>query len=212
MAQEAITLESDAFAWLVTEHKLQVEGPIRGYFYTGKRGKTAWELYKTYAGKKWIYQARRICTQDAAGPAVLAVRIHVNPDQVARLIAMEINGPASAGNVSGIRVYDEDMAQIAILALAAATANVSLHLPSIGTAATATNNRTQSLGYILPPGNYLLTGASVSLITETLAVGVVMELYNVPTLPVWDTTGSAGTPNLAASTISAANTLTEVLC
>ena len=47
MAQEAITLTAEAFAWLVTEHKLQVEGPFDGYIYTGKRGRTAWELYKT---------------------------------------------------------------------------------------------------------------------------------------------------------------------
>ena len=69
MAQEAITLSAEAFAWLVTEHKLQVEGPFGGYIYTGKRGRTAWELYKTAEPFYWdkVPMSTGVTNDPAAG-------------------------------------------------------------------------------------------------------------------------------------------------
>jgi hypothetical protein len=59
------------------------------------------------------------------------------------------------------------------------------------------------------PGEFLVVVSTAGLQTEILTVGVVM-LLSTPVEPVWDTTGSAGTPALADSTISAANTMQKV--
>ena len=72
MAQEAITLSAEAFAWLVTEHKLQVEGPFDGYIYAGKRGVTAWELYKTEHTDAFNWDQVPTSDESGANPAVSA--------------------------------------------------------------------------------------------------------------------------------------------
>lgn len=109
------------------------------------------------------------------------------------------------------QVLDEDGAEDATLVSIAAGITRIGRIPSPGGIATTNNNLTSSeKGYILGPGQYLIAISNVALQNETLTVGIVL-LLSTPTQPTWDTTGSAGTPSLAASTISAANTLQAVL-
>ena len=207
MAAETVELDKDAFMRLVTEEHLQVEGPSGGYLYTGKRGRNGWELYKTPNNPWYLYQARRINTQGAANGA-LTTRISMPAGVVGIIQAMYVRGALSAATLEVYR-YDEDGAQMGLWASVAAGATRQINLPSIGSAASATNNPPNTTDTKLGPGEILAATTSAALQTETLTVGVVI-LLSAPTEPTWDTTGSAGTPSLAASTISAANTMQMV--
>jgi hypothetical protein len=67
MAAEAVELDKDAFMRLVTQDKLQVEGPSGGYLYTGRQGKNGWELYKTPGG---MWDQIKVSTGVTVDPAV----------------------------------------------------------------------------------------------------------------------------------------------
>ena len=110
------------------------------------------------------------------------------------------------------RVLNEDLDTQTLIASAAAGANRNVNLPSIGSSASASGNVANSVGLMLFPGQYLAFTSSAALQTEAMTLHIAMELYNLPTTPTVDATGSAGTPNLAASTISEANTLQELVC
>ena len=161
-------------------------------------------------GRKWIYQGRRVNTQMNAGGGALSIRLSIASGQIAILRSLRAIGPASVGATLNIRVLDEDSAIHNVLSVLVAGADNNVHLPAIGTAPSATSNLAQSSGIILAPGQYLAVNASAALQTETLTVAVTLELFNLETEPTWDTTGSTGTPSLAASTISTANTLQRV--
>jgi len=158
----------------------------------------------------WLYQARRVNTQTAGGGGALTTRFSIAAGQVARLVAYRAVGTASAGATLVTQVEDEDGSFLSRLANIPAAASRSVNLPTIGTAANAEGCMTTSEGYLLGPGEYILSTSSAALQNETLTVAVVL-LLSTPTEPTWDTTGSGGTPSLAASTISAANTIQAVL-
>lgn len=157
----------------------------------------------------YLYQARRVNTQDAAGPATLHTRISMNPGQVGRLVHMHVRGTLSGGSTLQVLALDEDGATVGSFAGVAAGANLQTNLPSVGAIANASTATGNSVGMLFGPGEYLSMQSSVSLITEILTVGIVL-LLSTPDIPIWDTTGSGGTPNLAASTISAVNTLQRI--
>lgn len=210
MPTDVREIEPDAFALMVTEENLKVYGPSAGYQYAGKRGKNGWEVYKARAQPiGWLYQGRRVNTQDNAGGGALQIRIQIPSGVTARLISMSITGSASAGATLIAGVFDEDGNIQTRAAGIAAGASLISYLPSFGAVAANTNNIADTRGLILGPGQYLYAVSSAALQTETLTVGVVL-LMSAAVEPTWDTTGSAGTPNLAASTISTANTLQAV--
>ena len=119
-------------------------------------------------------------------------------------------GPVT-NSANRIIVYDENDAPTQQFASATAAVCV-FRLPTIGTAGTASGNNATSENYILAPGQVLVFQSEGAAQTETQLTAVTLELHNIGTIPTWDTTGSAGTPNLAASTISEANTLRELPC
>jgi len=139
----------------------------------------------------------------------LAIRIQTNPGQIARLVHAYVVGPASAGATLIGNVLDEDAAASAITVNVAAGVARSANLPSIGTAAAASANLTNTLGLMIGPGEYLSFNASTSLLNETLTLSIVL-LLNTPDIPLWDITGSVGGSALGDSTISDANTLQKV--
>ncbi len=156
----------------------------------------------------WIYQARRVNTQTNAGGGALRTIITLASGQLARIVQCAVIGPASVTSTLIITVFDEDGMEYGRLFNCLAGASNVGRLPSIGSGGTATGNIANSTGLVLPAGATLAFDGSVAIQNETLTVGIVLELLNLPTVPTWATTGSAGTPSLAASTISAANTLT----
>jgi len=155
----------------------------------------------------WLYQARRVCTQGVAGPNALAIRINIPAGVVARLGSIYAIGTASAGSTLLCYRQDEDAAQSEYLAVITAGASRELSLP--GAAPLGHQSAISSIGYMMGPGSILVFRASVSVAAETLTVAV-QFLMSERVEPVWDTTGSGGTPTLAASTISAANTWIKV--
>jgi len=157
----------------------------------------------------WLYQGRRVNTQTAGAGGALRTNISFPAGQVARLLHMKICGPAQAGSATTIGIYDEDVAECGLLGYVGATASVFVTLPSIG-GAPAHSNYMNSMGLLLGPGESLGVTASAADNTQTLTIGIVL-LLSTPVEPTWGTTGSGGTPSLAASTISAANTLQAVV-
>jgi len=98
------------------------------------------------------------------------------------------------------------------LGYAATGATITLRIPSPGAVATATNNAIATLGLILGPGSKLSAAQSTaSAATATLTISVWL-LMSAEVQPTWDISRStnAGSVTLAASTISAANTLQAV--
>lgn len=158
----------------------------------------------------WLYQACRVNTQTNAGGGTLRTRISMPAGMVGRLVSMAVIGAASVTAILAVVKTDEDLTSIHNMAYIAAGASRSAYLPSIGSSAGSNANIADTGGMMIGPGEILYSETSVVLQNETLAVGVVL-LLSAPTLPTWDTIGSAGTPSLAASTISAANTLQAVL-
>lgn len=213
MATEALTLSADAFARLVTEHKLQVEGPFLGYIYTGKQGRNGWEMFKTYASKKWIYQARRVAQQTNVAGGAIKIDISVATGQIAKLV--HIAAANSGTNEVNIFVRNEDAAQTADLCRVGSAGSTIGSAPRVNTSMTTTGYHINSTGLILAPGESLAPEQGVAgAQNDTFTVAVVLEIYNVPTLPTWSVARStnAADVTLAASTISEANTLQEVLC
>jgi len=201
MATQTLELEPDAFWRMVTEENLKVGGPSAGYQWTGRKGKDGWETFKVRAQPiGWLYQARRVWTSGVGGGAV-TIRISVPTGVVAKLIAAEIIGPASAGATMSIFLLDEDGANMTKLAYLAAGATRIVYLPSVGTTA-AHDNTPMTLGMMVGPGQYISTVCSASLQNETVKVSITM-LMSAEVSPVWDTTGSVSVGALAASTISA---------
>jgi len=157
----------------------------------------------------YMWQCARVCTQTAGGGGALTTRIQLPAGVCGKLVTMMAIGSASAGSTLASFIYDEDLTYTPRLAGIAAGAARSFALPSVGTAATANDNTMNTVGYMLCPGQFIVTTASVCLNTETLSIYIAL-LLNKKVDPVWDTTGSAGTPVLAANTISDANTWQEV--
>jgi len=105
---------------------------------------------------------------------------------------------------------DEDGAvSTPLINIAAGATNVGA-LPSIGASATTTGNTANSLGLIIGPGQAFYIAGNAAALNETLTISIVL-LLSTNVEPTWATTGSAGTPSLAANTISAANTMQAVI-
>lgn len=157
----------------------------------------------------WIYQARRVATQANAAGGAMTIDITLAAGQLARLIACRVNNSGTNGLV--INENDEDNAtgfNMMVVGSGAATAG---YIPSIGTAANASGNVGNSSGFVLPSGAELTISQTVAGIqNDTLTIYIVLELFNLPTIPTWSKARSVNQADvtLAASTISAANTLT----
>jgi len=204
MATEAIDLDKDAFMRLVTQEHLDVKGPSAGYLYAGKQGKTGWEVYRTPNNPWYLYTASKRNTQDNAGGGALTTRISIPAGVCARLVSALVYGVNSATTLV-VNLQDEDSTVYGYLASIAAGALRNACLPSIGAAASTNANLMNSTGLCIPPGSYLVSTSAAAAQTESLNVEICL-LMSAKVEPVWDTTGSVGTPNLGASTISEANT------
>lgn len=185
-----------------------------GYLYAQREGHKDDVLYRTY-GPKWanLIQVRRVNTQDNAGGGQLVTRVSLPTGMTAQLVSLYVRGSASAGATLSVLKLDEDGATVNVVANVGAAANNTVSLPSIGTAANGSNNVVYSHKLMLGPGEYLSATCSAALQTETLTVGIelIAPIGFTDASLTWDTTGSAGTPNLAASTISATNSTQPVL-
>lgn len=153
-----------------------------------------------------FYAARRVNTQGAGGGGALVTRISTSTGQCAMLIGMEIIGAASAGSTLSCYVTDEDGANVTKLGVISAGATRVMYLPSIGSTSSTHDGTAQSIGMIIGPGQFIKTYGSAALNTETHTVSCMFELLGHYSALTWDTTGSGGTPSLAASTVSDANT------
>lgn len=213
MATEATLVDNAGFSRLLEESPEKIPYEMGGYLYLTRKEKDGWVTYRTY-GPKWVmlYQARRVLTSPVGG-GVLAVRISVASGTAARINQFYARGPASAGATMNVLIQDEDSATAGTIANCAAGANNTFSLPSIGSAASVTSNHANSVSMMIGPGQFITTTASASLATETLTIGVSLLLPMGSTVDsvIWDTTGSVAGGVLAASTISAANTMQAVL-
>lgn len=168
-------------------------------------------------GASWLYQARRVATNAAAAGNPILIDISLNPGQIAQLIRLEAFQDCAGAGTSTllVEVYDEDFAINSQLATAGVASGTGYcFLPSIGSAATGSANYVNSVGMLFGPGEVICvrTGSVAANAGNELTVALILMLYNVATEPTWDHTRSIDTANitLAASTISAANTIQAV--
>ena len=158
----------------------------------------------------WMYQARRVATQaNAAGGKVL-VDIAVPSGTVARLVVARADN--SGTNSIAWRLYDEDDELMATLGVVGSAGATNLSVPTIGTAP-ATNNNIHSLGQLIPPGaKFTAEQSGAGAQNDTLTIAIIL-LMSSPVEPTWVKTRSTNVADvtIAASTISAANTLQPVL-
>jgi len=159
----------------------------------------------------YLYQARRVATQaNAAGGAVI-VDISVAAGQVARVVSVyAIN---SGTNSLYIDVIDEDNATDFRCAGISSAAGVWGNAPQAGSTGASSAQPGNSSGMLLGPGQKLSIfqlGAGIQ--NDTLTVAITL-LCSTSTEPTWDKSRSTNQANvsLAASTISAANTMQAVV-
>lgn len=209
------TLSATAFAEKVMENGLRVVGPYAGYLYAAVDNEDGFDMIRTYSDRiAWLYQARRVLTQDNAGGGALRIKVSIASGQVAKLVAADCTGPASNTTLVAV-LADEDGAITARLASIGAGVSNEFSLPSIGGAATTTANVAHSLGLVFGAGQTIWIDAAAAAQTETLTLGISLLLpsntNSTGSDVTWSVVGSAGTPNLGASTISTTNTMTLVV-
>ncbi len=156
----------------------------------------------------WIYQARRVATQANVAGGAVKVDISLAGGQIARLISAFVSN--SGTNDMTLAVADEGNNTLFNGGTIASGAARGSSWPNIGTA-TVHSNIANSTGVVIPSGTKLAiyqTGAGAQ--NDTLTIAIVLELFNLSTIPTWDKSRStnAADVTIAASTISAANTLT----
>ena len=158
----------------------------------------------------WIYQARRVATQANAAGGAVVVDISLASGQIARIIS--IRGLNSGNNGISCLIVDEDNATHAQLASISAAGGANFNLPAAVLAGAATtSSMAQSSGFILASGQKLtIMQSAAGAQNDTMTICITLELFNLPTVPTWskDRSTNAADVTLAASTISAANTLT----
>lgn len=203
MATEAIELDKDAFMRLVTEGHLQVEGPSAGYLYTGRQGKSGWELYKTANNPWYIWQMHRILTQTNGAGGALQLNIAMPAGVVGKLVALRAVN--SGTNTVYMYRFDEDAALVLPLAAVASAAGTSADLPSVGGAASAAGNLVNTCDMWFGSGEYMAClNTLAGLQNDTLTVAAVF-LLSQNQEPIINTTGSGGTPVLGDNTVSLTN-------
>jgi len=167
-----------------------------------QRGENVW----------WLYQARRIATQGNVAGGLVVLDIALSAGQVAKLISCHAESNATAHSLY-MDINDEDDAQHARLArITGAIASVAVDIPSQGTSATASLNVADTTNLLVGPGQKLVARTNeAGAQNDTLTVAMTL-LLSTPTQPTWSKARSANEADvtLAASTISAANTLQRI--
>lgn len=215
MAINVSHLDRDTFARKVLEEGLDRQ-EVAGYIYArGKSPNDRNVLYRAY-GPKWkqLYQARRVNEQTAAGGGALMTRISLAEGKVAYVCQYRAETVTAGAVALACRLLDEDGADAGLMANIGAAAGVNTQMPSIGSSAAASGNIMSTQNMYMGPGQILRANTGNCAQNDTLTVSIALLLpIDATTADItWDTTGSGGTPDLADSTISVANTLQAVLC
>lgn len=160
--------------------------------------------------KRYLWTARRVATQANPAGGAIALDITFGANCVAELVnALQVN---SGTNTCAIWTMDEDFANMGRMAVVGSAAGTSVYVPSIGTDASVSANRINSTGIIVGPGqNFSILQSGAGAQNDTMTVGVCFLLTTNET-PTWSVARSTNPANvtLAASTISAANTMIVV--
>lgn len=157
----------------------------------------------------WIYQARRVATQANAAGGAQKIDISIASGQLARVISAKCLN--SGTNGISIFLADEDNANHCGLSTIGSGAGTYISLPAAPGSNTSSTANADAKGMLLAAGQKLSfeqTGAGAQ--NDTFTIAITLELFNKMDAPTWDKSRStnAADVTLAASTISAANTLT----
>lgn len=159
-----------------------------------------------------MYTARRVATQANAAGGAIVVDITCAAGQMMRI---ESAYAANSGtNTLQMKVHDGDNAMRAYLANVGSAASNYLSIPSPGAAASASGNLVDSKDlYVLAGEKFTIMQGAAGAQNDTMTIAVVIELYGSAAEPTWSKARSTNEANvtLAASTISAANTLLTVV-
>jgi len=205
------TITAQPFIRMVVENDLKT-WEADGYIWAAYPTTDGHDLYRTY-GPKWryLYQATRVNTQDNVGGGALYTVISVATGVTAELVGM--NALSNGNATFGINLLDEDGVTVQKWSQIGAAAGNTCSLPSIGSTASTSANTSDTKKQLIGPGQIIQVWTGALVQTNTLRVAVALLLPITATVNdiTWATTGSGGTPNLAASTISDANTMQAVL-
>lgn len=206
------TISATAFAEMLLENGMRAVGPYDGYLYAALQTDDGFDMFRVAHTPRVFYTARRVATQANGGGGAVIIDVTCAAGQMMRLISASMAN--SGTNTCAIIVYDEDNASTCQYAYVGSAATTSCRLPSIGSAATASSNIANSQDLIVLPGqklSFAQSGAGAQ--NDTITVAVVFELIGTDDEPTWSVARStnAGSVTLAASTISAANTLVTVV-
>lgn len=208
------TLDSDAFVEKVLENGLRVLGPHEGYYYLADETDDGYDLIRTPARTRWFYNVRRVATQANAGGGAIIIDITCPTGQLYKLVSCR--GANSGTNTLIAVIADEDLATDMTLAEIASAAGTKFSLPSIGSTSGTSANIANSTGLLFGQAHTLSiyqTGAGIA--NDTLTISMTLEVLNPKgtTTPIYskDRSTNAADVTLAASTISATNTLIELV-
>lgn len=201
MATQALTLDKDAFAALVTEHKLQTT-EADGYIYTGKQGKHGWELYKVQIGRSstWVYT--QVCTQDNGAGGNL--QVNITPAAGTRLKLVIASIQASGNRATGWYLLKATDTYV-VLAAAGASAGGKSSIPALASSAATTGNLPEQYGLVehgIPEDLAYVGLVTAAAQTETATVRVYAVVEGASTAPTVSWAASGGTPNAAAASVN----------
>ena len=163
-------------------------------------------------GQLWyLYQARRVATQANAGGGAIIVDVALASGQIARgVMGRVILG--SANNGISLNVVDEDNSAAVFIGTVATGANRNAQFPSVGQTVGMDNASFTGNLYLGPGQKFSSANMGVGAAGDTMTLAIQMWL-NTPVEPTWSKERSTNPADvtLAASTISAANTMRGVL-
>lgn len=204
-ATEALTLEPDAFARMVTQDGLRTTD-IGGYQYAGRQGKNGWELYKTQLKRRFFWSFRQVCTQDnAAGGNLVAT---ITPPANSSLAHAYGYILASGNRAANIEVFNADGTRVAFVAQVGAVASATAIFAGAPSTNTTSAGSQEVHNKTVANPSYLVATVVAAAQTETASLVINAELSS-PTAPTVSWATSGGTPNAATAT---ENTVTEVPC
>ena len=170
----------------------------------------SFDINRLHDDVSFLQQFRRVTTQNGAGGGALVNLVSCANNQIGVLHEALVTGSASAGATLIVQKLDEDATACALVTAIAAGVSRTATLPTTGSAPNNSQGQIVGLGMKLAPSQSISFASSAAIQTETLTVALLVET-NTPEPLTWATTGSGGTPALAANTISSAASLVAVV-
>ena len=177
--------------------------------YSDKPLNECFDINRLHDDVSFLQQFRRVTTQNGAGGGALVNLVSCANNQICVIHEGLVVGSASTATLI-VTKLDEDAATCALVTTLSAGVSRTASLPTTGSVPNVSPGQMAGLGMKLAPSQSISFASSAAIQTEILTVALLVET-NTPEPLTWATTGSGGTPALAANTISSAASLVAVV-